>query len=153
PPVRNPRRAGGGPPGPHGPRRRPRHHHHQRVRSGPDGGADGRSTDRPGRAGHPPHRVRPGRQRMSTGSALLVALVLLILNAFFVGAEFALTSARRSQIEPRADAGSRPARITLRAMERVVLMMTCAQLGITACSLGLGAVGEPAVAALIEGPL
>ncbi|HLU45191.1 MAG TPA: hemolysin family protein [Natronosporangium sp.] len=90
---------------------------------------------------------------MSTGSALLVALVLLILNAFFVGAEFALISARRSQIEPRADAGSRPARITLRAMERVVLMMTCAQLGITACSLGLGAVGEPAVAALIEGPL
>ena len=37
---------------------------------------------------------------MSTGSALLVALVLLILNAFFVGAEFALISARRSQIEP-----------------------------------------------------
>lgn len=90
---------------------------------------------------------------MSTGTALLLAAVLLALNAFFVGAEFALISARRSQIEPRAEAGSRPARITLRAMERVALMMTCAQLGITACSLGLGAVGEPAVAALIEGPL
>lgn len=90
---------------------------------------------------------------MNTGTALLLALVLLAGNAFFVGAEFALISARRSQIEPRADTGSRPARITLRAMERVSLMMACAQLGITACSLGLGAVGEPAVAGLIERPL
>ena len=87
---------------------------------------------------------------MSDGVALLVALVLLGLNAFFVGAEFALVSARRTQIEPRAAAGSRAARRTLRAMENVSLMMAGAQLGITVCSLGLGAVGEPAVAHLIE---
>lgn len=87
---------------------------------------------------------------MSDLAALLLAAVLLVLNAFFVGAEFALVSARRSQIEPRAQEGSRMARTTLRAMENVTQMMAGAQLGITICSLGLGAVGEPAVAHLIE---
>ena len=81
---------------------------------------------------------------------VLLAVVLLALNAFFVGAEFALLAARRSQIEPRAQAGSRAARTTLRAMERVSLVMAGAQLGITVCSLGLGAIGEPAVAHLLE---
>ena len=81
---------------------------------------------------------------------VLLAVVLLALNAFFVGSEFALLSARRSQIEPRAQEGSRAARTTLRAMERVSLVMAGAQLGITICSLGLGAIGEPAVAHLIE---
>jgi CBS domain containing-hemolysin-like protein len=83
-------------------------------------------------------------------TAVLVALVLLVLNAFFVGAEFALLSARRSQIEPLAQAGSRSARTAVRAMEQVSLVMAGAQLGITVCSLGLGAVGEPAVAHLLE---
>jgi len=87
---------------------------------------------------------------MSDYTALLVAALLLAFNAFFVGAEFALISARRSQIEPRALAGSRMARTTLRAMENVSLMMAGAQLGITICSVGLGAVGEPAVAHLLE---
>jgi CBS domain containing-hemolysin-like protein len=87
---------------------------------------------------------------VSDYGALLVAVLLLAFNAFFVGAEFALISARRSQIEPRAVAGSRMARTTLRAMENVSLMMAGAQLGITICSLGLGAVGEPAVAHLLE---
>jgi CBS domain containing-hemolysin-like protein len=86
-------------------------------------------------------------------SGLLVAAVLLLLNAFFVGAEFAVISARRSQIEPLADAGSRPARTALRAMEHISLMLACAQLGITVCSLGLGAVAEPAIARLIEAPV
>lgn len=90
---------------------------------------------------------------MSVEVAIVVAVALLAGNAFFVGAEFALISARRSQIEPLAEAGSRRAGVTLRAMENVSLMMACAQLGITACSLGLGAVGEPAVARVIEGPL
>ena len=87
---------------------------------------------------------------MGDYTAVLVALVLLVLNAFFVGAEFALLSARRSQIEPLAQAGSRRARTVLRAMEHVSLLMAGAQLGITVCSLGLGAVGEPAVAHLLE---
>jgi CBS domain containing-hemolysin-like protein len=90
---------------------------------------------------------------MSSGTAILIAIALLIGNAFFVGAEFALIAARRTQIEPRAAEGSRAARLTIRAMERVSLMMAGAQLGITMCSLGLGAIGEPAVARVVERPL
>lgn len=84
--------------------------------------------------------------------ALVVGLVLLLLNAFFVGAEFAVISARRSQVEPLAASGRRGARTTLWAMENVSLMLAAAQLGITVCSLGLGAVVEPALAGLLEGP-
>src|SRR5690606_31294857 len=62
---------------------------------------------------------------------LLVGLVLLLGNAFFVGASFALVSVRKSQIEPLAKGGSRAARSTLRALSRVSLMMAGAQLGIT----------------------
>lgn len=88
---------------------------------------------------------------MSNLTSLLIAVGLLAGNAFFVGAEFALISARRSQVEPLA-ATSKRARSTLRAMEQVSLMLAGAQLGITVCSLGLGAVAEPAVAHLLEGP-
>jgi len=89
---------------------------------------------------------------VSPAGQLLLAAALLLLNAFFVGAEFAVISARRSQVEPLAEAGRRAARTTLWAMENVSLMLACAQLGITVCSLGLGAVAEPAVAALLERP-
>jgi CBS domain containing-hemolysin-like protein len=89
---------------------------------------------------------------MSGAGALWLTFALLLGNAFFVGAEFALISARRSQIEPMAADGGRRARTTLWAMERVSLMLAGAQLGITVCSLGLGAVGEPAIAHLLEGP-
>jgi CBS domain containing-hemolysin-like protein len=87
---------------------------------------------------------------MSPPVAIALALLLLLGNAFFVGAEFALVSARRTQIEPRAVAGSAMAKITLRAMENMSLVIGVNQLGITVCSLVLGAVGEPAVAHLIE---
>ena len=87
---------------------------------------------------------------MSNWTALGVAVLLLVANAYFVAAEFALISARRTTIEARAAAGSRAARTTLTAMENVSLMMAGAQLGITLASLGLGAIGEPALAHLIE---
>src|SRR4051795_2577313 len=87
---------------------------------------------------------------MSTQSAIWLGLGLLIGHAFFVGAEFALVSARRTKIEPQAAAGSRVARTTLRAMEGLSQMIAAAQFGITVCSLGLGAVAEPALAHLIE---
>lgn len=89
---------------------------------------------------------------MSTTTAVWVAVLLLAGNAFFVGAEFAILSARRSSIEPRAEAGDRRARTVLWAMEHVSLMLACAQLGVTVCSTGLGIVAEPAVAHLLEGP-
>ncbi|GAA2092581.1 hemolysin family protein [Microlunatus panaciterrae] len=87
---------------------------------------------------------------MSTPAALGLAALLLALNFGFVAAEFALISARRTRIEPRAMQGSRAARTTLGALEHVSDMLAGAQLGITACTLGLGAVGEPAVAHLLE---
>ncbi len=87
---------------------------------------------------------------MSTWLGLVIALVLLGLNALFVATEFALVSARRTQLEPAAQAGSGTARLALRAIENVGQAMAAAQLGITICSLGLGAVGEPAVAHLLE---
>jgi CBS domain containing-hemolysin-like protein len=87
---------------------------------------------------------------VSTGTAVFAALILLLGNAFFVAAEFALVSARRTQIEPRADDGSRFARTTLRAMENMSLVIGVNQLGITVCSLVLGAVAEPTAAHLLE---
>lgn len=88
---------------------------------------------------------------MSTGMVLGI-IGLLLANAFFVGAEFAVISARRSQIEPLAEAGSRAARTVLWAMENVSLMLATAQLGITVCSVSLGVVAEPAIAHALEGP-
>ncbi len=87
---------------------------------------------------------------MSPMLAILVTLFLLIANAFFVGAEFALISARRTQVEPRAESGSRAAKTTLKAMENVTHMLAGAQLGVTVCSLALGAISEPAIAHWIE---
>ena len=87
---------------------------------------------------------------MSTQGAIWLGVVLLLGNAFFVGAEFALVSARRTKVEPKAAEGSRVARTTLRAMEELSQMIAAAQFGITVCSLGLGAVAEPALAHLIE---
>lgn len=81
---------------------------------------------------------------------VLVAMALLALNFAFVAAEFALISTRRTKIEPLAQSGSRAARTTLRALEDVSDMLATTQLGITVCTVGLGAVGEPAVAHLLE---
>ena len=89
---------------------------------------------------------------MSDYLALFVTVLLLLGNAFFVGAEFALISARRDTIELRANEGSRAAKVTLGAMENVSQMLAGAQLGITVCTLGLGALSEPAIAHLLEGP-
>jgi CBS domain containing-hemolysin-like protein len=82
-----------------------------------------------------------------------VAVVLLALNGFFVAAEFALLAARRSRIEQLAADGDRRARHALAGLRELTLMLAGAQLGITMCSLGLGAVAEPAVAGVIEGAL
>lgn len=90
---------------------------------------------------------------MSVEIALILSAVVLLGNAFFVGAEFAIISARRSSIELLALEGSRSAKITLSALERVSTMLAGAQLGITLCTLIFGAVGEPVVAHALEGPL
>src|SRR3954467_14542041 len=82
---------------------------------------------------------------------LLVTVLLLIGNGVFVGGEFALIASRRTAIEPLA-ATSQRARWALSAMNQIPLMIAGAQLGITICSLALGALAEPALAHLLEGP-
>ncbi|MFE2376175.1 hemolysin family protein [Streptomyces sp. NPDC059398] len=81
---------------------------------------------------------------------LLFAAALVLANGFFVGAEFALVSVRRSQVEPLAAEGSARARKVLYGLENLPRMMAAAQFGITVCSLTLGAVAEPTVARLLE---
>jgi CBS domain containing-hemolysin-like protein len=81
---------------------------------------------------------------------LLIGLLTLVVNAFFVGAEFALISVRRSQIEPLAEAGNRRARSVIWGLEHVSALLAAAQLGITLCTLVLGIVAEPAIAHLLE---
>jgi CBS domain containing-hemolysin-like protein len=81
---------------------------------------------------------------------LLIGFLTLVVNAFFVGAEFALISVRRSQIEPEAEAGNRRARSVLWGLEHVSALLAAAQLGITLCTLVLGIVAEPAIAHLLE---
>ncbi|WP_066040207.1 hemolysin family protein [Herbiconiux solani] len=80
-------------------------------------------------------------------------VVLLAGNAFFVAAEFAVISARRSQIEPLAEQGKASAKTALFAMEHATLMLATTQLGITVCSLLILNVSEPAIHHLLEGPL
>lgn len=84
---------------------------------------------------------------------IVLAVFLLAANAFFVGAEFALISARRDRLDALAAQGKRRARTVIKAGEQLQLMLAGAQLGITICSILLGRVAEPAVAHLIERPL
>ncbi len=85
--------------------------------------------------------------------AVWVTVALLLLNAFFVGAEFAAMASRRSQLEPLAAAGSRRAAICLEASAHMGSLLACAQLGITLCSVLLGAISESALHHALEGPL
>ncbi|QES39856.1 MULTISPECIES: hemolysin family protein [Streptomyces] len=81
---------------------------------------------------------------------LLIGLATLVVNAFFVGAEFALISVRRSQIEPHAEEGNKRAKSVMWGLQHVSALLAAAQLGITLCTLVLGIVAEPAIAHLLE---
>jgi CBS domain containing-hemolysin-like protein len=81
----------------------------------------------------------------------LVLLVLLIAaNGFFVAAEFALVRSRRSRIEQLASEGSRGAGAVIDQLDRIDEYLAACQLGITMASIGIGFLGEPAVARLVE---
>ena len=85
---------------------------------------------------------------ISIGLAAVVALVAL--NAFFVAAEFALVGARRTRLEEHALAGDRKATLALRAVQHLDRYISATQLGITLASLGLGWIGKPALAGLLD---
>ncbi len=81
---------------------------------------------------------------------IVLTVLLIAANAFFVAAEFALISARRDRLEALAESGKRSAVAVIRAGEDLAVMLAGAQLGITVGSIALGRVGEPAVAHLLE---
>ncbi|MFD6564795.1 hemolysin family protein [Micromonospora profundi] len=87
---------------------------------------------------------------MSPGIALLTSVVLLALNGFFVAAEFALVASKRYRLEQAAASGGRAARAALDGVRELSLMLAGAQLGITLCTLGLGALAEPAIEHLVS---
>ncbi|WP_422738889.1 hemolysin family protein [Micromonospora sp. WMMD729] len=87
---------------------------------------------------------------MSPGIALISSGVLLGLNGFFVAAEFALVASKRYRLEQAAATGGRAARAALDGVRELSLMLAGAQLGITLCTLGLGALAEPAIEHLVS---
>jgi CBS domain containing-hemolysin-like protein len=80
---------------------------------------------------------------------LAIAIFLLIANAFFVAAEFALVKLKSFRIDTLADGGNKTAKLTQRIHRRLEPYLAACQLGITMASLGLGWVGEPTVAAIL----
>lgn len=83
---------------------------------------------------------------MNLTTGLILTLLLLAGNGFFVAAEFALVAAKRHRLEEQAAHGSRAAAAALSGIKELSLMLAGAQLGITLCSLGLGVVSEPLIA-------
>src|SRR5918994_957586 len=79
--------------------------------------------------------------------------VLVAANGFFVAAEFALVRARESRVERMRDEGKRGAVLALQQIDRIDEYLSACQLGITMASLGIGFLGEPAIASLLEEPL
>jgi len=82
--------------------------------------------------------------------SLFAVLLLLVANGFFVAAEFALVKARGFRIETLANEGNKAAKLTVKIQQNLEAYLAACQLGITMASLGLGWVGEPAVASLLE---
>ncbi len=87
---------------------------------------------------------------LSTSLSLVAVLVLVLLNGFFVAAEFALVSVRKTRIDYLVNQGSARARLVQRALAHLDTYIAATQLGITMASLALGFIGEPAIAHLLE---
>jgi CBS domain containing-hemolysin-like protein len=84
---------------------------------------------------------------------LIIVVLLVLANGFFVASEFSLVGVRRSRIVTLANAGNRKAKILLGLVDNLNAYISATQLGITLASLALGWIGEPAVAHLLEAPL
>ncbi|ACO46104.1 hemolysin family protein [Deinococcus deserti] len=81
---------------------------------------------------------------------LVAMFALVLMNGFFVAAEFALVSVRRTRIDQLAEEGNATARLTQKALQNLDLYIAATQLGITMASLAIGFVAEPAIEHLIE---
>ena len=82
---------------------------------------------------------------MSDVTRILVVLALVLLNAIFVAAEYALVTARRARLEERAADGNRAARTALETMDEPVRFISTVQVGITVVGIALGSIGEPLI--------
>ncbi|ACC41157.1 hemolysin family protein [Mycobacterium marinum] len=82
--------------------------------------------------------------------AVALAVLLIAANAFFVGAEFALISARRDRLEALAEQGRTSAVTVIRAAEQLPSMLAGAQFGVTVSSILLGRIAEPAAAQTLQ---
>src|ERR671933_1302052 len=87
---------------------------------------------------------------MTTALLLLAVLVLILLNAFFVAAEFALVRSRKAHLAADAEAGRRGASVAVRLMDDLSRYLSAVQVAITLTSLGIGFLGEPPIGKLIE---
>lgn len=90
---------------------------------------------------------------MYTAISIVLVVFFLLMNAFFVAAEFSLVRVRKSQIEMAVEEGKPGAKKAKIVTDNVNAYLSACQLGITLASLALGWLGEPAVSALLEGPL
>src|SRR5580658_21827 len=84
---------------------------------------------------------------------LLGLLVIVLVNGFFVAAEFAFVKLRDTQLDPLILRGHRRARLARHILQNLASYLSATQLGITIASLGLGWVSEPVFSALLRGPL
>src|SRR3954468_14794992 len=87
---------------------------------------------------------------MTTLYSIIAVLLLVLGNAYFVAAEYSLITARRSRLADLADAGSRRARLAVKLLDDPVRFIATSQLGVTAFSILIGAVGEPILAELFD---
>jgi len=90
---------------------------------------------------------------VSTSLRILIVFLLVLGNAIFVAAEYALVTGRRSRLEERAERGGLGARTALRLMDDPVRFISTVQIGITVSAILLGAIGEPLLSGLMEPPL
>jgi len=87
------------------------------------------------------------------GIKLILAAVLVAVNAFFVAAEYALVRSRRERLEVMRDEGSRGAALALRQLDRINEYISAVQIGVTMTSIAIGALAEPALAHLLDDAL
>src|SRR4051812_18655080 len=85
-----------------------------------------------------------------TALSLVAVLVLVLLNAFYVISEYALVRSRRGRLEPLVEEGDKRAILVVRQLDDIDDYISAAQVGVTLCSIAIGAIGEPAVAHLLE---
>src|SRR2546430_14482711 len=85
-----------------------------------------------------------------TALALVLTVVLVVANGFFVAAEYAFVRVRKTQLDEIAQQGSARARLASRVLDRLDQYISASQLGVALCSPAIGGLGEPAVAALLE---